>query len=281
MRNPINVLSSYQKHSSDRSYTFERVYRNLYNRELFLLAYQNIYAAPGNMTPGSDGKTIDAMSLSRIDKLIASLKDESYQPQPSRRTYIPKKNGKMRPLGIPSFGDKLVQECVRLLLEAIYEGRFSNQSHGFRPGRSCHTALFAQDSWCGRTCQEPSARRKGKISESSWRKRCGSPRRPVQCLDLRMGSGTLLGPLWETDPPWLGAPWTRNTGASPNAERASSLWRILEGRPPPKYFLSQRACRGILQRAEKRGKPLPPKLEWALKVQAGLVPPSTSTSGTK
>lgn len=141
MRNPINVLSSYQKHSSDRSYTFERVYRNLYNRELFLLAYQNIYAAPGNMTPGSDGKTIDAMSLSRIDKLIASLKDESYQPQPSRRTYIPKKNGKMRPLGIPSFDDKLVQECVRLLLEAIYEGRFSNQSHGFRPGRSCHTAL--------------------------------------------------------------------------------------------------------------------------------------------
>lgn len=68
MRNPINVLSSYQKHSSDRSYTFERVYRNLYNRELFLLAYQNIYAAPGNMTPGSDGKTIDAMSLSRIDR---------------------------------------------------------------------------------------------------------------------------------------------------------------------------------------------------------------------
>ena len=70
------------------------------------------------------GKTIDAMSLSRIDKLIASLKDESYQPQPSRRTYIPKKNGKLRPLGIPSFDDKLVQECVRLLLEAIYEGRF-------------------------------------------------------------------------------------------------------------------------------------------------------------
>ena len=69
--------------------------------------------------------------------------------------------------------------------------------------------------------------------------------------------------------------------ASPSAERASSLWQILEAHPPPKYFLSQRACRGILQRAEKRGKPLPPKLEWALKVQAGLVPPSTSTSGTK
>lgn len=135
------MLSSLQTHSSDRSYTYERLYRNLYNRELFALAYQNIYASQGNMTKGSDGKTIDAMSLNRIDGIIASLKDESYQPQPSRRTYIPKKNGKMRPLGIPSFDDKLVQECVRLLLEAVYEGSFTKNSHGFRPNHSCHTAL--------------------------------------------------------------------------------------------------------------------------------------------
>ena len=141
MRNPLNLLSSLQKHSNDRSYTYERLYRNLYNRDLFLLAYQNIYAAPGNMTPGTDGNTIDAMSLNRIDGIIARLKDESYQPQPSRRTYIPKKNGKMRPLGIPSFDDKLVQECVRLMLEAIYEGSFAKTSHGFRPKHSCHTAL--------------------------------------------------------------------------------------------------------------------------------------------
>ena len=141
MRNPINLLSSLKNHSSDRSYTFERLYRNLYNQELFLLAYQNIYASQGNMTKGTDGKTIDAMSLNRIDGIIASLKDESYQPQPSRRTYIPKKNGKMRPLGIPSFDDKLVQECVRLLLEAIYEESFAENSHGFRPNHSCHTAL--------------------------------------------------------------------------------------------------------------------------------------------
>ena len=141
MRNPINMLSSLQNHSSDRSYTFERLYRNLYNRELFLLAYENIYASQGNMTKGTDGKTIDAMSLNRIDGIIASLKDESYQPQPSRRTYIPKKNGKMRPLGIPSFDDKLLQECVRLLLEAVYEGSFAKNSHGFRPNHSCHTAL--------------------------------------------------------------------------------------------------------------------------------------------
>jgi len=141
MRNPINLLSSLQIHSSDRSYTFERLYRNLYNRGLFALAYQNIYASQGNMTKGTDGKTIDAMSLNRIDGIIASLKDESYQPQPSKRTYIPKKNGKMRPLGIPSFDDKLVQECVRLLLEAVYEGGFAKTSHGFRPNHSCHTAL--------------------------------------------------------------------------------------------------------------------------------------------
>lgn len=141
MRNPINLLSGLQKHSCEKSYIFERLYRNLYNRDLFLLAYQNIYANQGNMTKGTDGKTIDAMSLNRIDGIIASLKDESYQPQPSRRTYIPKKNGKMRPLGIPSFDDKLVQEAVRLLLEAIYEGGFARTSHGFRPNRSCHTAL--------------------------------------------------------------------------------------------------------------------------------------------
>lgn len=93
------------------------------------------------MTKGTDNKTIDGMSIKRIDTIISKLRDESYQPQPSRRTYIPKKNGKMRPLGIPSFDDKLVQEVVRMILEAIYEGSFSKYSHGFRPNRSCHTAL--------------------------------------------------------------------------------------------------------------------------------------------
>ena len=101
----------------------------------------NIYSSQGNMTQGADGKTIYAMSLNRIDKLIASLKNESYKPQPSKRTYIPKKNGKMRPLGNPSFDDKFVQEVVRLLLESMYENSFSKYSHGFRPNLSCHTAL--------------------------------------------------------------------------------------------------------------------------------------------
>lgn len=108
---------------------------------MYYAAYQRIYAKEGNMTKGADNATIDHMSISRIEKLIISLKDESYQPIPSRRVYIPKKNGKKRPLGIPTFNDKLLQEVVRMILEAIYEGSFDNNSHGFRPKRSCHTAL--------------------------------------------------------------------------------------------------------------------------------------------
>ena len=149
-RNPEKVLSSLTEHSEDLNYKFERLYRILFKEEMFHVAYQRIYAKPGNMTAGSDGKTIDQMSLTRIEKLINSLKDESYQPQPSRRVYIPKKNGKMRPLGVPAFEDKLLQEVVRMVLEAIYEGQFENVSHGFRPNRSCHTALAQiQRTFCG------------------------------------------------------------------------------------------------------------------------------------
>ena len=113
----------------------------MFNRNLFLQAYQNIYSKQGNMTAGTDGKTIDAMSIERIDRIIETLKHESYKPVPARRVYIPKKNGKLRPLGIPSIDDKLVQEVIRMLLEAIYEDSFEEISHGFRPNRSCHTAL--------------------------------------------------------------------------------------------------------------------------------------------
>jgi retron-type reverse transcriptase len=109
---------------------------------LFYVAYQKIASNGGSTTKGSDGRSIDEMSLARIETLIASLKDESYQPHPSRRVHIPKKNGKTRPLGIPAFEDKLVQEVVRMILEAIYEGHFETTSHGFRPKRSCHTALL-------------------------------------------------------------------------------------------------------------------------------------------
>lgn len=142
MRNPEYVLNSLIEHSKDANYKYERLYRQLYNQEMYLRAYQNIYAKEGNMTKGVDGKTIDGMSLKRIDKIINSLKDESYQPNPAKRVYIPKKNGKKRPLGIPSFEDKLLQEVIRMILEAIYENSFEETSHGFRPNRSCHTALI-------------------------------------------------------------------------------------------------------------------------------------------
>lgn len=111
-------------------------------------AYQKIHAKQGNMTPGTDGTTIDGFSRKQISQLIELLKWERYQPKPVRRTYIPKKNGKMRPLGIPAFADKLVQEVVRQILEAIYEPIFSDNSHGFRPNRSCHTALYQIKSTC-------------------------------------------------------------------------------------------------------------------------------------
>lgn len=150
MEKSERVLKALSDHSQSSDYKYERLYRYLFSEEMFAVAYQRIYAKQGNMTPGTDGKTIDEMSLERIERLIVSLKDESYQPHPARRVYIPKKNGKKRPLGIPSFEDKLVQEVVRLLLEAIYEGHFEGTSHGSRPHRSCHTALgMIQKSFAG------------------------------------------------------------------------------------------------------------------------------------
>ena len=141
MRSPENVLESLKSKACNKSYKYERLYRNLYNPQFYLLAYQRIQAKPGNMTAGTDGKTIDGMGMARINALIEKMRDFSYQPNPARRTYIPKSNGKMRPLGIPSFDDKLIQEVVRLILESIYEPTFSDYSHGFRINRSCHTAL--------------------------------------------------------------------------------------------------------------------------------------------
>mgnify|MGYP000597493614 CR=1 FL=1 len=142
-RNPEKILNSLTQHSSDLEYKFERLYRILFNEEMYYIAYQRIYAKQGNMTKGVDGKTVDGFSISHIEQLIDTLKNETYQPKPSQRVYIPKKNGKMRPLGIPSFMDKLLQEVIRMILEAVYEGSFENTSHGFRPQRSPQTALQA------------------------------------------------------------------------------------------------------------------------------------------
>ena len=125
----------------ERGLPVERLYRQMFNPQLYLVAYGRIYANAGAMTPGVTGETVDGMSLAKIGAIIDVLRHERYRWQPVKRVYIPKKNGKQRPLGLPTWSDKLVAEVVRLLLEAYYEPQFSDRSHGFRPGRGCHTAL--------------------------------------------------------------------------------------------------------------------------------------------
>ena len=114
------------------------------------MAYGNIYSNQGAMTPGACGETADGMSEGKIEQITGLMRQERYRFSPARRVYIPKRNGKLRPLGMPSWSDKLVGEVVRLLLEAYYEPPFSDRSHGFRKGRGCHTALREiSDTWTG------------------------------------------------------------------------------------------------------------------------------------
>jgi retron-type reverse transcriptase len=120
---------------------FDKLFQKLYNTDLWMMAYESIASKPGNMTQGADDRTVDGMSMERMRRVISDLKASRYTPTPVRRTYIKKANGKLRPIGIPSFEDKLLQTVVKFILEAIYEPTFSNASHGFRPKRSCHTAL--------------------------------------------------------------------------------------------------------------------------------------------
>ena len=135
-----------------RGLPLERLYRQLFNPQLYLLAYGRLYSNKGAMTPGPDGETVDGMSLGKIERIIDALRHERFRFKPVRRTYIPKKNGKKRPLGLPSWSDKLVGEVIRLLLEAYYESQFSDLSHGFRPNRGCHTALSEVTTrWTGTT----------------------------------------------------------------------------------------------------------------------------------
>ncbi len=119
----------------------ERVMHLMYNANLYLTAYGKLYKNAGAMTPGVTGETPDGMSLAKINAIITTLRDGTFRWKPARRTYIPKKSGKMRPLGLPTWTDKIVQEVIRLILDAYYEPTFSEASCGFRPGRGCHTAL--------------------------------------------------------------------------------------------------------------------------------------------
>jgi retron-type reverse transcriptase len=127
----------------------EDVYRRLYNPGLFLRAYGRIYRNAGAMTKGTTEETVDGMSQRKIGGIIDLLRNEHYRWTPVRRVFIPKANGKLRPLGIPTWSDKLLQEVMRSILEAYYEPQFSPMSHGFRPGLGCHTALRSIHSWSG------------------------------------------------------------------------------------------------------------------------------------
>jgi len=140
MRNADTILGLIRERGS-KGLPLERVYKLLYEKDLYLKAYGKIYGNKGAMTHGVTGETPDGMSLDKIDAIIEALRYERYQWLPARRVYIPKKNGKKRPLGMPVWSDKLLQEVIRLILEAYFEPQFSDHSHGFRPERGPHTAL--------------------------------------------------------------------------------------------------------------------------------------------
>lgn len=142
LRNPETVLDNLRYQTKNQNYRFHRLYRNLYNPEFYIGAYGKLAKNSGNLTKGVNQDTIDGFGKDVIESLIESLKDESYKPHPVKRVYIPKKKGGRRPLGLPTFKDKLVQEVLREILNAIYEPTFSPNSHGFRNGKSCHTALL-------------------------------------------------------------------------------------------------------------------------------------------
>ena len=133
----LNVI----RERGERELPLENIYRLLYNRNLYLRAYGRIYSNQGATTKGITAETVDGMSLAKIDRIINELRYERFRWTPVRRVNLPKPNGRTRPLGIPTWTDKLLQEVIRMILEAYYEPQFSDRSDGFRPGRGCHTAL--------------------------------------------------------------------------------------------------------------------------------------------
>ena len=142
MRNANTVLSIIRDRGK-RGLPLEDVYRQLYNPELYLLAYGKIARNQGAMTPGVTSETADGMSLDKIQAIIDAVRYERYRWKPAKRISIEKKGStkKKRPLGLPTWSDKVLQEVIRTILDAYYEPRFSDRSHGFRPARGCHTAL--------------------------------------------------------------------------------------------------------------------------------------------
>lgn len=147
----LQRLAALAKLNGDPAWINRDVYRLMYKDDLYISAYERIKSKPGNMTPGVDGSTLDGFSLREIEKIITAMRDESFQFSPGRRTYIPKRNGKTRPLTIAPPREKVVQEVMRMILEAIYDSHhgatFLDCSHGFRSGRGTHTALKEIRSW--------------------------------------------------------------------------------------------------------------------------------------
>lgn len=141
----LERLEQLRKLNSKKQWVNNDLYRLMYKEDLYIVAYERIKSKPGNMTAGTDEATLDGFSLESIREIINEMRTEQFQFKPVRLTFIPKANGKMRKLGIPCVRDKIVQEVMKTILEAIYDSPhgpyFSDQSHGFRPNRSCHTAL--------------------------------------------------------------------------------------------------------------------------------------------
>jgi group II intron reverse transcriptase/maturase len=140
MQDAAPVLSVIRKRG-EQGLPLKQLYRQLYNPQLYFRAYARLYSNDGAMTPDDTGETVDGMSREKISTMIDLIRRERWRWTPVKRVYIPKRNGKLRPLGLPSWSSKVLQEVIRQLLEAYYEPRFSDHSHGFRPGRGCHTAL--------------------------------------------------------------------------------------------------------------------------------------------
>lgn len=152
MQTANHILQAIRK-LGEKRIPLTRVYRALFSEDMFLTAYGKLYRNQGALTPGTENDTVDGMSLQRIRTIIDELRCERFRFRPAKRIRIEKKSGGTRPLGIPNFREKLVQEVIRMILEAYYEPHFRQSSHGFRPERGCHTALkhikqkFVGSSW--------------------------------------------------------------------------------------------------------------------------------------
>jgi len=156
----LHRLERLRQLNTDRNRVNENLYRLMYKEDVYILAYERIKSAPGNMTPGSDGKTIDGFSMSMIQNIIQEMRTEQFQFKPVRTVYIPKANGKKRKLGIPSTRDKIVQEVIRLILEGIYDS-----PHG--PTSTKPVTASAQTAVAIRLCGKFEAN--GLLSTGLWR----------------------------------------------------------------------------------------------------------------